>query len=71
MQYYTWTAVRSAVKTILETPPGPSDAPDMTVEDRLVNLISTVSDTCYSMGRLEVQNGVIDALGLRHLLGVR
>lgn len=70
MRYYDETIVRRAIERILapEWTPNPH-MPDETRVDRLVHMFSTMTDNCYGAGMREVQQGVIKALDLRHLLG--
>lgn len=71
MKYYAPDTVRSAIKHILsdEWKPHPN-IPDETREDALLYLFSSMTSTVYAAGALEVQQGIIKALGLRHLLGI-
>lgn len=70
MKYYDPATVRSAIERILgpEWAPHPN-MPEETRVDAIYSLFSSMTYTLYSAGKLEVQCGVVDALGLRHLLG--
>ena len=71
MKYYDPAVVRDAIKRILsdEWRPHP-DVPEETREDALVSMFSTMTRTVYGAGMLEVQQAIIKALDLRHLLGL-
>lgn len=50
----------------------PDDPPGYvpTLTDRILSIVDKVSEDCYGAGMLEVQQGIIKALDLRHLLGL-
>lgn len=81
MKYYEYSVIRDVVTRVVDGDPTllnhPNDDSLLLARtnrdkqiDYLVQLISTITDTCYSAGRLEVQQGIIRALDLRHLLGL-
>lgn len=72
MKYYDPDTIRSAIRAILsdEWRPNEYELPGWSKEDALLLMCSTMTDTVYSAGMREVQQGIIKALDLRHLLGV-
>lgn len=73
MKYYDQNTIREILKGILSAtyPCQVGNDTWHTAEDRLYQLISTITETAYGAGMREVQQGVIRALDLRHLLGIR
>jgi hypothetical protein len=72
MKSYSDEAVKHRIKEILagKHTTHPNDPNVVSIEDSLFNLIVTIETTAYGAGMREVQQGVIKALDLRHLLGV-
>lgn len=72
MKHYDPQVVREAVKRILadDWRPSINEPPGWNREDALLSMFSAMTYTLYGAGMREVQQGVIKALDLRHLLGL-
>ena len=79
MTYYDYNVAKMAIADLIDGKH--LDHPNDTYEDRartlrdkqidrLVQMISAMTQTCYAAGAREVQQNIIRALDLRHLLGV-
>lgn len=71
MRHYDPAVVRHAIEQVLapDWQPPPHEMEGYSRVDKLMDMFSAMTEACYSVGRLEVQTGVVDALGLHHLLG--
>lgn len=72
MIYYDPEVVHNEIRAILagERKRHPNEEHEIPIEDSLMNLFSTMTHNVYGAGMLEVRQGIIKALDLRHLLGL-
>jgi hypothetical protein len=70
VKYYDRDTIREAIRDILSAKWTPAPSQPDNREDALLDMFSLMTYTVYGAGMREVQQGVIKALDLRHLLGV-